>query len=572
MTIHLVTGATGFVGRRLVSALLQKGSTVWALVRPHARSARDRIEDVWPDCLKTHPGRLRAIEGDITRAHLGIAPAIKAELKQHRVVIWHLAASLSFRERRTRSVYLTNVVGTAHVLALANEAGSHLYYMSTAFVCGRRKGLGMEDALERKRRLRNDYEQSKHAAEQSVRNGCRIPYTIFRPSIIVGDTHEGQADGRAFGYYRVAFVFYAFKQWIAGTLKNGSGWTKALLKLMGTAYDEASGSMKLPWLLVPYPDKSRIHLVPIEYVIEAMIEAADSGYRADRAVHLVHPRPPTFEFLLTSLLEDIGVRGATCLRVPPPVYHAFVRLSRRLTLPFGPIDDAALMYLPYLTERRAFSRKHARRLIRNTAARPITRDYLRQINQHAHAEVFGKVTSKALLGRPRLRSPFLVTKSIQAAIHRNVQERPDQEQGHDQFPRRSVDRRQEQERANDGVDLVQHGPQRSGEAPGKGALADSHAPLEETVRQLEQGIAETKQAAAEKRAVLERHGNERRDEEHGKPAAYGCDQETAERLGVSQQSLAAPRQAAIDGFLERGEPVVSDHQKMMDETGRQDGE
>ncbi len=568
MTIHLITGATGFVGRHLVRALLKKRSTVWAIVRPNTCPARDRIEDVLPGYLESYQGRFRVLEGDITQEHLGLAPSMKEELKQHRMVIWHLAASLSFREQQKRSLYLTNVVGTENVVALANEVGSHFYYMSTAFVCGRKNGRGMEDSLEQEQQLRNDYEKSKYAAEQSVREGCRISYTIFRPSIIVGDAHEGKAEGCTFGYYRVAFVFYAFKQWVAGKLKNGSGLTKALLRLMGTAYDEVSGSVKLPWLLVPYPDKSRIHLVPLDYVIEAMVEAANSSHQTSRVVHLVHPRPPTFEFLLKSLLEDIGVQGARYLRVSPPVYNAFVRLSHRLTLPFGPIDGAALMYLPYITERHVFSRKNARQLIRTTTPVPITRDYLRRINRYAHAEVFGNIKSKPLLGRSCVRSPFLVTKPIQAAINRDVQERSDQEQDHDQSPRWSIDCRQEQQPPNNGVGLVQNGPQRLGEAFGKSALADSHVPLEETVRQLEQGIAETKQAAAEKRVVLEWDGDERRDEEHGKPAAHGHDQETPERLGVSQQSLTTPRQAAINGFLERGEPVVSDHQKMMDKAGR----
>lgn len=551
MTIHLVTGATGFVGRHLVRALLNRGSTVCAVVRSTTRSPEERIEETLPGCLAHHRGRFRAVEGDVTQAHLGVAPSVRAELAQHRIVIWHLAAHLAFKEQQKGVSHLTNVVGTENVVALANDVGAHLYYVSTAFVRGR-----------------NDYERSKAAAEQSVHARCRIPYTIFRPSIIVGDAREGKADGCTFGYYRVAFMFYAVKRWVLGKLQRGSALMKTLLRLAGTAYDEASDSLRVPWLVLAYPDRSRIHLVPLDYVIDAMIAVEDSQPQMRRMFHLVHPRPPAYVFLLRSLLEDIGLRDARCFCVPPAVFNAFCRFAHLLLAPFGRIDDTLLMYLPYITDGHAFSREDA------GVAAPcaISRKLLRKINRYAQQEVFGNMKSRSLLGMPRARSLFLIAKPVQAGVNRHVQQRPDQKQDDDQLPRRGIDRRQEQQCADDRIGLVQQGHERPEAPAGERPLADSQAPLKEAVRQLEQGVPEPEQDTAEQRVMLEREGEERSEEEHGEPAAHGDDQDPPERLRVSQESLATPRPAAIQGLFEDGEPVVPDDEEMMDEAGCQDRE
>jgi long-chain acyl-CoA synthetase len=62
-------------------------------------------------------------------------------------------------------------------------------YVSTAYVAGDRRGTAYEDDRETGA-FRNSYERSKHEAEALVRSST-LPWTIARPSIVVGESTTG---------------------------------------------------------------------------------------------------------------------------------------------------------------------------------------------------------------------------------------------------------------------------------------------------------------------------------------------------------------------------------------------
>ena len=65
-------------------------------------------------------------------------------------------------------------------------------YVSTAYVAGDRRGLAREAELDVGQGFRNAYEQSKHEAERLVWSRReRLPVTIVRPSIVVGERGTG---------------------------------------------------------------------------------------------------------------------------------------------------------------------------------------------------------------------------------------------------------------------------------------------------------------------------------------------------------------------------------------------
>jgi nucleoside-diphosphate-sugar epimerase len=67
-----------------------------------------------------------------------------------------------------------------------------LTYVSTAYVAGGRRGVAFEHELDVGQGFRNPYEQSKHEAEQLVHSaGGRLPVTVVRPSIVVGERKSG---------------------------------------------------------------------------------------------------------------------------------------------------------------------------------------------------------------------------------------------------------------------------------------------------------------------------------------------------------------------------------------------
>ncbi|MGH8939069.1 MAG: SDR family oxidoreductase, partial [Actinomycetes bacterium] len=113
MTTYLVTGGTGFLGRRLIQRLLMRGDSteVLVLVRERSRARLAGMVESMPNATKVRP-----VVGDLTAPGLGIA---KDELGRVDHIV-HLAAvyDMTASEEANRAA---NVDGTARVVELANE-------------------------------------------------------------------------------------------------------------------------------------------------------------------------------------------------------------------------------------------------------------------------------------------------------------------------------------------------------------------------------------------------------------------------------------------------------------------
>ena len=152
----LVTGASGFIGRRLVARLVDGGSAVTAFVRtPH------RFTD-------GAPGRVTVAVGDITDADAVAAAAAGC------AAIVHLANATGVLDEAR--VHAVNVGGTEHVLAAARAAhGCRVVFTST--ISAMRVRLG-------------PYGRSKRIAEERVR-ASGVPHVILRPSLVYGGGDTG---------------------------------------------------------------------------------------------------------------------------------------------------------------------------------------------------------------------------------------------------------------------------------------------------------------------------------------------------------------------------------------------
>lgn len=203
-----LTGATGFLGGELVKRLIQQqpGARFFLLIRNRRKqSAAARLSelaDQWAADLKMDrtalESRLHLVEGDLTLPALGIPENQRRKLAQKTDTIFHLAASIDLlgKYERLRS---TNLEGTRNLLQLAREAQQaggleRFHYVSTAYVAGQRRGLVLENDLDRGQSFSNDYERVKWAAEMEVQAAkATLPATIYRPSIVIGDSRTGQA-------------------------------------------------------------------------------------------------------------------------------------------------------------------------------------------------------------------------------------------------------------------------------------------------------------------------------------------------------------------------------------------
>jgi thioester reductase-like protein len=197
----LLTGATGFVGMEVLARYLERSRRrIVALVRaPDDHAAGARIDGVLDNLFGAraaeHRPRVEARAAELTSPDLGLRPAVRERLASRVSTIVHGAASVSFTLPLAQARAI-NVEGTRRVLEFAEEArrcgGLERYgHVSTAYVAGDHAGHFAEADLDVGQSFRNTYERSKFEAEGLVRSHPGLPYTIMRPSIVVGDRRSG---------------------------------------------------------------------------------------------------------------------------------------------------------------------------------------------------------------------------------------------------------------------------------------------------------------------------------------------------------------------------------------------
>jgi thioester reductase-like protein len=197
----LITGATGFVGMEVLARYLERSDRrVIALVRAGSdEGARSRVDGVLQNMFGSrgegYSSRVQAVAADLTAPRLGLARERYAQLAERVRTIVHSAASVSFTLplEEARAI---NVTGTRRMLDFAECACEHgglerYGHVSTAYVAGTFDGRFNEEDVDVGQRFNNTYEQSKLEAEQLVRARGTLPFTIMRPSIVVGDRYSG---------------------------------------------------------------------------------------------------------------------------------------------------------------------------------------------------------------------------------------------------------------------------------------------------------------------------------------------------------------------------------------------
>lgn len=333
----LLTGVSGFLGRHVLWNLLRRTdreTRVYCLLRPEPEGGVDQRLDkaLIPTGDPLPSGareRCRAVAGDIVDPNL-VDPAMRARLLSEVDRIIHCAATVKF-DTALDEARRINVEGTRHVLRLAEELQAkgrlrRVDYFSTAFVAGNASGLVYEDRLAAAR-FNNTYEQTKWEAEQLVRDAqSRLPITIYRPSIIVGDSKTGYTSN-----FRALY------------------WPLKVL---------ASGLV----VVVPADRQGVVDVVPIDYVVEAFEALSRSEQSVGKCYHLA--AGPERQSSIGELLEMgagfFGVRHPWM--IAPQVSYQIVRPllygvfwgKRRALLRTGEL------YFPYFSYRGSFDTATAR--------------------------------------------------------------------------------------------------------------------------------------------------------------------------------------------------------------------
>ena len=220
-----ITGFPGFIGQRLVERLLgeRPEATFYLLVEPRL------VFDAERRCRRleaSHPhfaGRWRLVVGDLRKPGLGIDPQSRLVLQRNMTQAWHLAAVYDLAVPQAVA-HAVNVGGTRRVLDLCEslEKLERLVYVSTCYVAGLRHGRVYEDELDCGQEFKNHYESTKYWAELEVRERMgRVPTTIVRPAIVVGDSHSG-VTSKADGPYFMVQLLHSLPRWVPA-LHIGAG-------------------------------------------------------------------------------------------------------------------------------------------------------------------------------------------------------------------------------------------------------------------------------------------------------------------------------------------------------------
>ncbi|MFC7061717.1 SDR family oxidoreductase [Halobacillus seohaensis] len=205
MNIFL-TGSTGFLGGKLINNLMNdKDHHIYVLVRNVEKA--ERLVKTFP---KENQHRIQLIVGDITKPYCGLSNEKFAELQGQVHCFYHAAALVKFDMDLSDELFEINHQGTKHALDLANDLGvDHFFYISTAYTVGKKR-QGVEELYSLDAEYHNPYEASKVQSEHLVFSyQDQMNVSIFRPSIIVGDSETGEADSEftLYGFMRALHIF-----------------------------------------------------------------------------------------------------------------------------------------------------------------------------------------------------------------------------------------------------------------------------------------------------------------------------------------------------------------------------
>ena len=263
---YFVTGATGFIGKRLVAKLLLRPeSVVHILVRTVELPRLDEFREYWG----VDEARIVPIVGDLSEPNLGVSKSEIRKLKGKIAHFFHLAAVYDLNAS-AEAQQRANVDGTRNTVNLADAlAVKHFHLVSSIASAGLFEGLFREDMFEEAENLENPYFRTKHDSEGIVRKECKVPWQIFRPGIVVGDSRTGEMD-------KIDGPYYFFK----------------LIQKMRKALPS--------WMPTIGIEGGRINVVPVDFVVSAMDHIAHLKNEDGKCFHLTDPHPMRVGDLLNS--------------------------------------------------------------------------------------------------------------------------------------------------------------------------------------------------------------------------------------------------------------------------------
>lgn len=299
MQTVFLTGFPGFLGSAMVPHLLERYPpeiTISCLVQSKFRKmAENRMREIG----RKNAGwesRMLLIDGDITIDDLGLSDQY-ATLQAATIEVFHFAAVYDLGVTRELGLKV-NVEGTRNTLAFAKGCPDlrRFQYVSTCYVSGSYDGVFTEDDLVLGQSFNNYYEGTKYLAEVHVQNAmlAGLPTTIYRPSIVVGDSRTGATQKYDGPYYIIQLLMRQ---------------PRALAFLT----------------VLPRPETVEFNIVPSDYVIRAMIFLSGLEKSEGKVYILSDPNVGNLDNLLKLVAR---ATGRLVVRLPVTKWLAKFAITR----------------------------------------------------------------------------------------------------------------------------------------------------------------------------------------------------------------------------------------------------
>ena len=245
----LVSGATGFIGRKLVAKLIDSGHEVVALVRATSNTSS------LPEVIDIREGDLLDIQ------------SLEPLVSDVQVII-HLAAYFDFYPSDVDLLYKVNVDGTKNLMNACVGTNVELFiYGSTAEVTGPvRYPPGNEDT---ELLPQFDYSKSKKIAEEAIREITKdtdLQHIILRPTGV-----------------------------------HGEGDRYTVLELL-----QALNNNEIP--VLPGDGEKRIMYTHVDDVVDAFAAAVTSNSAINNTLIICPDEPLTYNEAISFLGEKLGVK------------------------------------------------------------------------------------------------------------------------------------------------------------------------------------------------------------------------------------------------------------------------
>ncbi len=295
-----LTGITGLVGSAFVTGLLKERNDVEivALTRASAvKTAAERVDDIireqceldgYPELADKFLNSISVITGDIAE----INPEDIAKMPEVAGVdtVFHCAADVNLGKDPSGKTYRINYHGTENIIDLSKILKiKELHYVCTAYIAGKLQGRAIEDKPVDSG-FHNPYEESKYKAEMLVRN-AGIPFSIYRPSIIIGRRKDGKI--------RRALAFYRILEFMAKLKKH----TCSKTKQDPTDYVDLN-------LHFNTASSQHLYFVPIDYIQEAIVKLFQSPV-CGKAFHITGDSPVTTLQILNAMSKVLKLKNIT---------------------------------------------------------------------------------------------------------------------------------------------------------------------------------------------------------------------------------------------------------------------